>query len=302
MAAHPHDRRGRLQGTDVSAYQIGAKEMPVGIDRLQKSDEASPTVQRGHSTALDNVFIQFNSVTKAFARRGRKAIELQVLRELSFNITKGEFVSIIGPSGCGKTTALNLLAGLDVSNSGSILVDGQPVRGPSAQRGMVFQQDAIFPWRTVKRNVEYGMEMAGIPRSIRKARCDHYLELVGLMNFRDYYPAQLSGGMKKRVAIATVLANKPSVLLMDEPFGALDYPTRIRLQDQLLSIWDRDQVTTVFVTHDIEEALYLSDRILVLADAGLAEEYFVPFDRPRDPALRTSPEMQEAKAQLWKYL
>lgn len=286
----------------MAETSVNEMEIPVNIDGPEQGDESARVVQEDDRGSSGSAFIVFDSVAKSFAGRGRKTVGRQVLDQLSFQIDKGEFVSIIGPSGCGKTTALNLLAGLDVLSDGAIRVDGQEVRGPNAQRGMVFQQDAIFPWRTVAKNVEYGLEMAGVPRSVRKERSEHYLELVGLKDFRHYYPKQLSGGMKKRVAIAAVLANKPGVLLMDEPFGALDYPTRIRLQDQLLSIWDRDQVTTVFVTHDIEEALYLSDRILVLADGGLAENYLVPFDRPRDLDLRTSPKMQEAKAQLWKYL
>lgn len=247
--------------------------------------------------------IEARGVDMAFRTgRGRRAEEHRVLEDLSFGIRAGEFVSVIGPSGGGKTTLLSLIAGLATPTGGRIVVGGRTVTGPGADRGVVFQQDAILPWRTVRRNVEYGLERAGLPRAERAERAAEFIELVGLTRFADYLPKQLSGGMKKRVAIAAVLANDPAVLLMDEPFGALDYSTRVHLQDELLRIWERRRVTTVFVTHDIEEALYLSDRILVLAGGRLAEDFAVPFGRPRDPELRMGAQIQQARSHLWGYL
>jgi NitT/TauT family transport system ATP-binding protein len=234
-------------------------------------------------------------------RRHRKA-DLQVFRDISFTIDDGEFVAIIGPSGCGKTTMLNLIAGLLEPTGGELRCNGVRVTGPGRDRGVIFQSDPIFLWRTVRRNVAYGLEVQHLPKRERERRIDHYLDLVGLREFGDFYPRELSGGMKKRVAIATVLANQPDVLLLDEPFGSLDYPTRVGLQDELLSIWDREQTTSIFVTHDLEEAVYLADRILVIVAGELVEEVRVPFPRPRDPELRIGPELQAMKAQLWKYL
>lgn len=249
-------------------------------------------------------FIRVSGLSKSYTikRRGQKPAVSTILDGLEFEIGQGEFVSVIGPSGCGKTTLLNMVAGLTEPTSGSITVAGKEVNGPGADRGVVFQQDAIFPWRTVQRNVEYGLEVRGVPRAERQKQVRRFIDMVGLSEYVDYLPKQLSGGMKKRVAIATVLANNPDVLLMDEPFGALDYSTRVRLQDELIDIWQKNRITTIFVTHDIEEALYLSDRILVLSDGGLAEDYRVPFGRPRHPDIRMSAEIQQAKAHLWGYL
>lgn len=247
--------------------------------------------------------LRLEGVGRSFkSGRGRRTASRDVLKSLNFEVAEGEFVSVIGPSGGGKTTLLNLLAGLLLPTAGVISIDNRPVIGPGADRGVVFQQDAIFPWRTVRKNVEYGLERAGMGRQERHQRAQRFIDLVGLTEFADYLPKQLSGGMKKRVAIAAVLASGPSVLLMDEPFGALDYSTRVRLQDELLRIWEESRVTTVFVTHDIEEALYLSDRILVLADGGLAEDYRVPLPRPRHEDVRLGQELQQAKAHLWGYL
>jgi NitT/TauT family transport system ATP-binding protein len=239
-------------------------------------------------------------VRKEF-RRGSKGAHV-VFDSIGFSIEDGELTSIIGPSGCGKTTMLNMIAGLSHPTRGRITVNGAPVTGAGADRGVVFQQDAIFMWRTVRKNVEFGLEIKGLSKSARRERSDHYIRLVGLKGFEDFYPKELSGGMKKRVAIAAVLANKPDVLLMDEPFGSLDYPTKIALQDELTRIFELEKTTTIFVTHDIEEAIFLSDRILVLAGGGVAEIVDVPFDRPRHPDLRLSDEMQELKRALWSYL
>ncbi|WP_205629292.1 ABC transporter ATP-binding protein [Jiangella muralis] len=268
----------------------GATNGPATTPAVTAVEDGQPLIEAG-------------GVDMAFRTgRGRRAEEHRVLEDVSFGIGAGEFVSVIGPSGGGKTTLLSLIAGLATPTGGRIVVGGRPVTGPGADRGVVFQQDAILPWRTVRRNVEYGLERAGLPRTERAERAAEFIELVGLTKFADYLPKQLSGGMKKRVAIAAVLANDPAVLLMDEPFGALDYSTRVHLQDELLRIWEQRRVTTVFVTHDIEEALYLSDRILVLAGGRLAEDFAVPFGRPRHPELRMGAQIQQARSHLWGYL
>lgn len=227
---------------------------------------------------------------------------LPVFSTLNVDIMDQEFVSIIGPSGCGKTTLLSMIAGLIQPSSGRILVDGQAIKGPGRDRGVVFQQDAIFPWRTVQDNIEYGLELRGVSKSERRRAVEQFISLVNLDRFVNFYPKELSGGMKKRVALAAVFANDPEVLLMDEPFGSLDYPSKLELQHALLGIWERATKTTVFITHDLEEAIFLSDRVLAMADHSFAHTVQVPFSRPRSDELRTAAEFQDLKRDLWRYL
>jgi NitT/TauT family transport system ATP-binding protein len=234
--------------------------------------------------------------------RTERGGRLEVLRDVTADVYEREFVSLIGPSGSGKTTLLNLVAGLILPSSGRILVDGRPVAGPGRDRGVVFQQDAILPWRSVLRNVEYGLELRGEDQAARRAVARRFLRLVGLERFEDLYPKELSGGMKKRVALAAVFANNPEVLLMDEPFGSLDYPSKLALQRELLRVWEAERKTTLFVTHDLEEALFLSDRIFALSGGTIETIVSVPFPRPRADELRTTPGFQDMKRQLWKYL
>lgn len=231
-----------------------------------------------------------------------RGTEIIALAGIDLEIQDGELVVVVGPSGCGKTTLLNLIAGLRSPTSGEILLDGHPVRGPGRDRGVVFQADAVFLWRTVRRNVEYGLEAQGMDRSERHRRSSHYLKLVDLERFSDLYPKELSGGMKKRCQIATVLANAPEVLLMDEPYGALDYPTKCQLQEELLHILKRESKTTLFVTHDIEEALFLADRVVSMGTGTIERIVDVPFPHPREGGLRVSPEFAEMKAELWGLL
>jgi NitT/TauT family transport system ATP-binding protein len=207
---------------------------------------------------------------------------LTALSEVSFNVRRREFISVIGPSGCGKSTLIRVVAGLEEPSSGTVSLDGVPVTGPGADRGMVFQNYTLFPWLTVKKNVLFGPRMKGTRKDKADKAADDWLKLVGLSEFADLYPAQLSGGMKQRVAIARALANEPRILLMDEPFGALDSQTRAHMQAHLLRIWDAVDVTILFITHDLEEAIYLSDRIVVLARPGrILEIIDVPVARPR---------------------
>jgi len=209
---------------------------------------------------------------------------LRVFDKVSFSVSEGEFVSIIGPSGCGKSTLLNLSAGLDRATSGVVYVDGRQVRGPGLDRGVVFQEFALFPWLTVTGNIEFGLRSKGVPTSERRAIAQRYVDLVGLSGFENFHPYRLSGGMRQRVGIARALAVEPSVLLMDEPFGALDAQTRESMQKALGEIWQATRKTVLFITHDIREAIYLSDRVLVMSGrpATISLELIVDLPRPRN--------------------
>lgn len=212
--------------------------------------------------------------------------DLIAIDNLSFEVDDDEFVSLLGPSGCGKTTVLRLIAGLGEPTSGDIYENGVLVSGPGSDRGMVFQEFALFPWRTVQKNVEFGLEIKGLSRSERRDRATKYIDLVNLEGFEDAYPHELSGGMKQRVGIARVLANEPDVLLMDEPFGSLDAQTRNIMQKELLRIWKQTKTTVIFVTHSVDEAVYLSDRIIVLTARPGSVKKIIPvtLPRPRDRA------------------
>lgn len=210
---------------------------------------------------------------------------VNALSNVSYLVRKREFISVIGPSGCGKSTLIRILAGLDRPSSGIVALDGKAVGGPGADRGMVFQNYTLFPWLSVARNVMFGLRMKGMGRKQAKQSALKWLDVVGLSEFADHYPAQLSGGMKQRVAIARALANEPRILLMDEPFGALDAQTRAAMQAHLLRIWETVDVTILFITHDLDEAIYLSDRIVVLGarPGRILEIIEVPVARPRTP-------------------
>ena len=225
---------------------------------------------------------------------------IDALRDVSFKVHRRELVCVIGPSGCGKSTLIRILAGLETLSSGQVLVDGQPVSGPGRDRGMVFQGYSLFPWLTVKRNVMFGPEMSGHPHNVAEGMARQWLELVGLSDFADAYPHQLSGGMRQRVAIARALVNEPRILLMDEPFGALDAQTRAKMQSHLLDIWKNLDITVLFITHDLDEAIYLADRILVLkAHPGEVQEIVeVPVPRPRSPAQFSSEAFRATRAHI----
>ncbi|HEX5508992.1 MAG TPA: ABC transporter ATP-binding protein, partial [Pseudolabrys sp.] len=194
--------------------------------------------------------------------RGRAVLALE---DVSLEVTNREFVALLGPSGCGKSTLLYLIGGFLPTETGAILIDGKPVGGPGPDRGIVFQHFALFPWKTVRGNILYGLERQGMPKAEREKLAQHFIELVGLDGFEDSYPSQLSGGMKQRTAIARTLAFDPKILLMDEPFGALDAQTRGLMQSELLGIWQRTPKTVIFVTHDVQEAVYLADRVAVMS-------------------------------------
>jgi NitT/TauT family transport system ATP-binding protein len=248
----------------------------------------------------DTPHIVISHVTKRYvtAQRG----ELLALRDVSFEAGRGEFISIVGPSGCGKSTLLYIVAGLLEASGGSLTVDGRPIDGPSPDRGVVLQNFSIFPWRRVADNVVYGPQMRGVPKAERRRLARKYLELVGLDDFADYYPRELSGGMKQRVAIAQMLACNPSTFLMDEPFGALDALTREVLQDQLLQLWERDRKTVLFVTHSIDEAVLLSDRVVIMGTKPGRVKQIVPINLPRPRQLaeiRAHPDFSTLRNFIW---
>ncbi len=226
--------------------------------------------------------------------------EISALNKINFQIFRREFISVIGPSGCGKTTLIRILAGLDFPTSGNVFLEGRKMEGPGAERGMVFQDYTLFPWLSVKKNVMFGLEIKGLGKLKAEAEAMEWLDIVGLGKFADAYPEQLSGGMKQRVAIARSLANRPEILFLDEPFGALDAQTRSSMQAYLLKIWQNVDVTVFFVTHDLDEAIYLSDRILVLrANPGEIDELIeVPVPRPRAPGQFLTPEFLATKKRL----
>ncbi|WP_294504425.1 ABC transporter ATP-binding protein [uncultured Victivallis sp.] len=232
---------------------------------------------------------------------GKKQI---VLKDISFQVHQREFLSIIGPSGCGKSTLIRILAGLETATSGEILLDGKPVVAPGAERGMVFQKYTLFPWLTVCRNVMFGLESIGKDRDTAENIALQWLDIIGLARYADYYPGQLSGGMQQRVAIARALAPQPRVLLMDEPFGALDAQTRTQMQNYLLEVWRNIDITIIFVTHDLDEAVYLSDRILALkANPGEINELIeVPLPRPRRSRMLLEPEFLATREHIDKLI
>ncbi len=265
---------------------------------------------------LPSYLEQSAAVKDRFDRMKKRPVSLQVknlykafespqgtvtaLKDINFETYKREFVCVIGPSGCGKSTLIRILAGLETPSSGEVLLDGVAVRDPGPDRGMVFQGYTLFPWLTVKKNVMFGLEMSGHGRTSSEEQALQWIDLVGLSKFANAYPHQLSGGMKQRVAIARALANQPRILLMDEPFGALDAQTRSKMQNYLHEIWKNIDVTILFITHDLDEAIYLADRILVLkAHPGEVQEVIeVPVPQPRSADQLLNPEFLATKRRL----
>jgi NitT/TauT family transport system ATP-binding protein len=222
---------------------------------------------------------------------------IEALRDANLLVQKGEFVCLIGASGCGKSTLLRIVAGFEPPSAGEALMWSKPIAGPAPDRGMVFQDYGLFPWLSVRQNIGFGPASRGLPKTELRALVDRFVDMVGLTRFADAYPHQLSGGMKQRVAIARVLANDAEMVLMDEPFGALDAMTRERLQDELLDIWQRTSLTVLFVTHSIEEAIFLADRVVVMepGPGRIASEHRIDLPRPRDVS---SPEFNAVRREL----
>lgn len=224
--------------------------------------------------------LQAKNITKTFVTERETT---HVVKQFDIDVKRNEFVVLFGPGQCGKTTLLKILAGLQEPSSGQVFLNGEEVTQPGPARGYVFQSLAIFPWLTVMGNVEYGPKMAGMGKKERREKAQHYIDLVGLNGFENHYPVKISGGMKQRVGIARAYCNEPEVLLMDEPFGALDAQTRYLMQDEITRIWEAEKRTVLFVTNNIEEAVYLADRIVLLKNCptSIANEYLIDLPRPR---------------------
>jgi NitT/TauT family transport system ATP-binding protein len=275
------------------------------MNRILTTDASQPTYldqspavrERFERLKARDVLLEVRHLDKVFRTRQQ---ETTALSDINFVTHRREFLSIVGPSGCGKSTLIRILAGLEEQTAGEMLLDGKPVSGPGSDRGMVFQSYTLFPWLTVKKNVMFGLEINNYGAGESERQAMQWLQLVGLEKFADAYPHQLSGGMKQRVAIVRALATQPRILLMDEPFGALDAQTRFRMQAHLLEIWRKIDITIVFITHDLDEAIFLSDRILVLsAHPGRVQELIeVPVARPRNSTQCFSPEFIATKARL----
>jgi len=252
------------------------------------------------TTAHEASSLRIREVTKTFVAAENTATSTRALSRVSLNVEAGEFVSLLGPSGCGKSTLLRLVAGLDRPDTGELLIGNVPITGPSAERGLVFQDPNLFPWLTVKRNIQAGLVARGVLHEKRHEVAE-FMQLVGLDGFGDAYPHQLSGGMAQRVALARALINHPTVLLMDEPLGALDAFTRMRMQDEVLRLWTLRGMTTILVTHDIDEAIYMSDRIVVMtARPGRIDEIIpVTLERPRQ---RNHPDFLKLRGEILEHL
>jgi ABC-type nitrate/sulfonate/bicarbonate transport system ATPase subunit len=229
-----------------------------------------------------------------------KGQQTQALSPVDLSVAENDFVTILGPSGCGKSTLLRIVAGLDQPTTGQVLLDGEPVLGPGADRGMVFQSYTLFPWLTVEQNICFGLREKRMPLSQQKERSDYFIAKVGLRGFEQHFPKQLSGGMQQRTAIARALVNDPKILLLDEPFGALDNQTRVLMQELLLGIWESAQKTVLFVTHDIDEAIFMANRVAVFTarPGRIKTELSVNLAHPRHYTIKTSPEFMALKAQL----
>jgi NitT/TauT family transport system ATP-binding protein len=245
-----------------------------------------------------NPKISFRAVSRRFDLADGTFLALD---RLSLDVADGEFVTVVGPSGCGKSTALNIAAGLVEPTGGEVLVDGRAVHGPGPERGMIFQQYALFPWLTVRENVEFGLRIAKKDARQRREIAQRFIDLVGLSQFADSLPKTLSGGMKQRCAIARAYAVNPTILLMDEPFGALDALTRVQMQDQLLDTWGRERRTVMFITHDVDEAVYLANRVIVMAarPGRLYEVIPVDLPYPRTEEIRLSPAFTAIRNRVW---
>lgn len=267
----------------------------VGVQSGQDSHDSSD------AHAPDAV--RLDAVYKAFvSARRRTAAPLLALEDVTFAVRPGEFISLVGPSGCGKSTVLNLLAGLVRPSAGQVIYQGAPVEGVNTRVGYITQDDNLLPWRSVLRNVEFGLELRGVAKGERRARAREFIQLVGLAGFEDHYPHELSGGMRKRAGIVRTLAYDSGVVLMDEPFGPLDAQTRVILQDELLRLWDRQRPAVLFVTHDLVEAITLSDRIITFTGrpGTIKQEYEVGLPRPRDVFhIHDVPRFKELYDALW---
>lgn len=270
---------------------MAGEEKKIIINKVYK--------KRDYNMSNKEVKVKISNVSKTYKGTTK---DVHALDNVNLDIYKNEFVCVIGSSGCGKSTLLNILAGLDTPNSGIIEIDGKPIEGTGVDRGVVFQQYALFPWLTVGKNVAFGLELQKKSKSEINDIVDHYLKAVGLIDFKNSYPKELSGGMKQRVAIARAYAVNPNILLMDEPFGALDAQTRAQLQTELLNTWDNEKKTCFFITHDVDEAVFLAQRVVIMSPrpGRIKSIVEVPINYPRVAETKLSKEFNDIKNQLWQ--
>jgi NitT/TauT family transport system ATP-binding protein len=271
--------------------------MSETIEVTEKIAESTESVVKAdnHSDTGGLGSISIQGIGKLF-KTGKTTF--RALENIDLEIGANEFVTIVGPSGCGKSTLLRIVAGLEEASEGDVGVDGDLVVGPGADRGMVFQGYTLFPWLTVRQNIEYGPKLKGISILERRAISNHYLRITRLESFANRFPKQLSGGMKQRVAIARALANGPKVMLMDEPFGALDAQTKLEMQEALLDVWEKEKTTVLFITHDIDEAIFLSQRIVVMGPGRILKEFDVTLPAERTSEVREHPEFLKLRREL----
>lgn len=242
--------------------------------------------------------LSIQGVSRTFTNA--KGVATQALLPVDLEVRENDFVTILGPSGCGKSTMLRIVAGLDFPTTGQVMLDGHVVEGPGADRGMVFQSYTLFPWLTVEQNIRFGLREKGVSEAVQKERSSYFIAKVGLRGFEQHFPKQLSGGMQQRTAIARALANDPTILLMDEPFGALDNQTRVLMQELLLGIWESERKTVLFVTHDIDESIFMANRVAVFSarPGRIKSDIAVNLPHPRHYTIKTSPEFMALKARL----
>lgn len=266
--------------------------------RLVDNSRDVTTYASDASASLNQPKLEVRELFKSYPVRGKK--QLMVLENINFKLYPREFVCLVGSSGCGKSTLLNIVAGLVEPSTGQILVDGQVVTGPGSDRGMVFQGYTLYPWLSVAQNVAFGLQLRKMPQKEQRERVSYFLNVVGLTQFANSYPKQLSGGMKQRVAIARALASEPAVLLMDEPFGALDAQTKEQMQQFLMELWQQTQITVLMITHDVEEAIFLSQRVYVMSSRPGRLEVDLPVDLPehRDLEMKLSSKFLDIKRDI----
>jgi NitT/TauT family transport system ATP-binding protein len=278
----------------------------LGFGTSSNLEEYMSEVQFNKIPKPDISKIVIENISKTFRikRSGEKAADFVAIRDVNLQIRDGEFLAIVGPSGCGKSTLLDIVAGLGIPSSGTIYIDAQRVEGPNQEQGIILQGYALFPWRNVQKNVEFGREIKRTPRDRRNTISRKFIELVGLKGFEERYPYELSGGMKQRVAIARALAYDPKVLLMDEPFAAVDAQTKETLQEELLRIWEETHKTIIFITHAIEEAVFLADRVAVMSEGPgtIKKVLAINLPRPRNAETRSSEKFNTIRYGIWELL
>jgi NitT/TauT family transport system ATP-binding protein len=277
--------------TEIVPLSMMPREMPKAGFAANRVGETQAVME----------LVKAVAISKSYARDGRS---VDALTDLDLQIAEGEFVSIVGPSGCGKSTFLHILGGLVPQSAGTLTVDGVEVTRPGPDRGIMFQESALYPWRSVAGNISWPLEVQGFPRRQREEIVADLLRMIGLTQFKDHYPNQLSGGMKQRVALARVLSFKPRLLLMDEPFGALDAQTRELMQEEIQIICSQTRQTVLFITHDLDEAIYLSDRVLIFSarPGRIKVEIAIELTRPRQPEIRKSPAYAAYRNEIWDIL